>query len=309
MNSVTTQFGELHHTDFRDLYATTRTDGCLVKAHNTLDTPYGTLVPMYSGEDQGRRPLKPLSFYKNGALKSLPLQSQTLLDTPAGRIPAELVLFYPSGALKKVFPLDGRLSGFWSWQNELKLAEELDLGTPAGNLSTKLISITFYERGAVKSLTMWPGQTTAIMTPYGETDVRKGIAFYENGAVRSFEPLRKTTLPTPLGMMVAYDNEPNGIHGDINSVELSPDGLVTALSTIDNEVEVIFPDGNSVTFTPGVKNNVCGDERKVSTPMKLRFENSCVIIDDSAPFSLEHYRFILRQHKRSTDEPRYSCTG
>jgi hypothetical protein len=309
METISTRFGELRKTEFRELCSTPKADGFLVSARNTLSTPYGELVPLFETEDLGRRSAKPVTFYKDGPIRSVPLQTQTMITTPVGTIPAELVSFHPSGALKKVFPLDGSLSGFWSWQNELGLASELEIETPAGKISAKIISLNFYESGSLKSLTFWPGQQVSVSTPYGQLEIRKGVSFYENGSLRSFEPSKKTSLPTPIGLMVAYDNEPNGIHGDTNSVELDQEGLVTALSTIDNEVGVIFPDGNEVIFKPGIKNNVCGDERKISTPMKLQFRESSVMINQSAPFPLRQYRFRVRHHIRNTGEPSYSCTG
>ena len=99
-----------------------------------LSTPYGDLAPQYEAEDMGRRQLNPFYFYKNGAIKSVPLQTQTLLRTPVGGIPAELVIFYESGSVKRIFPLDGKLSGFWTAKNEFELAEEMTVESPIGSL-------------------------------------------------------------------------------------------------------------------------------------------------------------------------------
>ncbi len=309
MNSVETLYGQLKGVEFRSLYSNGKTDGCLVSEANRLHTPYGLLVPLYETEDMGRRTVKPVYFYKDGSLKSVPLQSATPISTSVGVIPAELVTFHQSGALKRIFTLDGKLSGFWSWQNELALAQELTITTPAGELKAKIIALQFYESGALKSITLWPGQRATLVTPYGEQEIRKGIAFYENGHIRSFEPLKKTVIPTPIGLMTAYDNEPNGIHGDLNSVQLDEKGFVTALSTIDNEIVITFPDGNVITCKPGVKNNVCGDERKVSVPMKVRFEKGSVIINDGAAFALSRYLFEVKKHNMKTEPPAYSCAG
>ncbi|RDD30231.1 hypothetical protein CR161_05645 [Prosthecochloris sp. ZM] len=309
MNSVETRYGQLKSVEFRSLYSNGKTDGCMVSEKNVLMTPFGTLVPLYETEDMGRRSVKPVYFYKDGSLKSLPLQSTTAISTSIGEIPAELITFHKNGSLKRIFPLDGKLSGFWSWQNELSLAREITITTPAGELTAKFIAVQFYENGALKSLTLWPGQRVTLTTPYGEQEVRKGIAFYENGQIRSFEPLKRMEIPTPIGVITAYDNEPNGIHGDLNSVQLDKNGLVSALSTIDNEIAITFPDNNVVTCKPGVKNNVCGDERKVSVPMKVRFEKNCIIINDGAPFELSRHSFTVKKHNLTTQPPSYSCAG
>ena len=122
MSTASTIYGDLSGVEFRTLYSNGKTDGCLVTEPNMLTTPYGILVPQYEAEDMGRRSVKPLYFYKDGALKSIALQSQTMLETQVGTIPAELVTFHKNGSIKRIFPLDGKLSGFWSWKNEFALA-------------------------------------------------------------------------------------------------------------------------------------------------------------------------------------------
>ncbi|MEI6758535.1 MAG: hypothetical protein FDX18_10495 [Chlorobium sp.] len=311
MSTTTTLYGDLSGVEFRTLYSNGKMDGCLVTEPNILKTPYGELIPQYEAEDMGRRSVKPLYFHKDGSLKSIALQSQTMLETSVGIIPAELVTFHKNGNIKRVFPLDGKLSGFWSWQNELTLAGALTFSSPVGTLTAKVIGLQFYESGALKSITLWPGQSLKIQTPVGEVTVRKGLAFHESGAIRSFEPLKKIAVDTPLGVMTAYDNEPNGIHGDINSVQFSKEGSIEALSTVDHEVLVSLSDGKSILFQPGVKNNVCGDERKVSVPMKVRFEKQRVIFNDNpqCSFDLEQCNFEVRAIQPATKEPAYSCAG
>ncbi len=309
MTNTSTIYGDLSGVEFRSLFSNGKMDGCLVTQPNTLHTPYGDLVPQYEAEDMGRRTVKPIYFYKDGSLKSIALQSQTMIETSVGSIPAELVTFHKNGSIKRVFPLDGKLSGFWGWKNEFALASELTFISPVGTLSTKVIGLQFYESGALKSITLWPGQSLTVQTPLGDVTVRKGLAFYESGAIRSFEPLKKIDIATPIGLITSYDNEPNGIHGDINSVQLAEDGSIEALSTVDHAVHVSAAKDSGELFHPGVKNNVCGDERKVSVPMKVRFSRNWVMFHDNPKFSfdLEHYRFEIRQMDMITKEPAYSC--
>ncbi len=311
MTNTSTIYGDLSGVEFRSLFSNGKMDGCLVTQPNILTTPYGALVPQYEAEDMGRRTVKPIYFYKDGSLKSIALQSQTILETPVGAVPAELVTFHKNGSIKRVFPLDGKLSGFWGWKNEFALASELTIKSPVGTLSAKLIGIQFYESGALKSLTLWPGQTLTVPTPIGEITVRKGLAFYESGAIRSFEPLKKIDIHTPIGIITSYDNEPNGIHGDINSLQLSEDGSIEALSTVDHAVEVYLSEESGELFHPGVKNNVCGDERKVSVPMKVRFDKRRVMFHDNPKlsFEIEHCRFEVIKMDMTTKEPLYSCAG
>ncbi len=307
MESIRTLYGTVRGLTFHPPSSNGRTDGWIVSKKNTLDTPYGELVPQYETSDMGRRVRKAVSFYKNGAIKSLPLQQQTEIRTPAGTIAAELVTFHENGAIKRVFPLDGKLSGFWSWKNELALATETVLRTPGGIVRAKILGVRFYECGAMKSVTLWPGESASVRTPCGELEFRTGISFYENGAVRSLEPLKKTAVPTPLGMMTAFDNEPLGVHGDRNSLEFDRHGLVTGLKTVDDEVTAVFPGGGLQAFRPGEKNNVCGDERKVSVPLAIRFAEGSVSFNDSAPFRIERFSFLLERHDPATVMPTRAC--
>ncbi len=310
MSTFSTPYGDLSGVEFRTLFSNGKMDGCLVTEANSLKTPYGTLVPQYEAEDMGRRSVKPLYFYKDGSLKSVALQSQTMLETSVGSIPAELVTFHKNGSLKRIFSLDGKLSGFWSWKNEFARASDITFNSPVGTLTAKLIGLQFYESGALKSITLWPGQTLSVTTPMGEIIVRKGLAFYESGAIRSFEPQKKIDIETPIGIITSWDNEPNGIHGDINSVQLSEDGTIEALCTVDHAVHVSVKEQSAELFHPGVKNNVCGDERKVSIPMKVRFEKKRVIFHDNPKFAfdLEHTRFEIRKMNTATKEPAFSCS-
>jgi len=310
MTTVSTSYGDLSGVEFRTLFSNGKMDGCLVTKENILTTPYGTLVPQYEAEDMGRRATKPMYFYKDGSLKSVALQSQTILETSVGSIPAELVTFHKNGSIKRIFPLDGKLSGFWSWKNEFALADDITFNSPVGMLTTKLIGLQFYESGALKSITLWPGQTLVVSTPMGEITVRKGLAFYESGAIRSFEPQKKIDIATPIGIITSWDNEPNGIHGDINSVQLSEDGSIEALSTVDHAVHVSASEQSAELFHPGVKNNVCGDERKVSIPMKVRFDKKRVMFHDNPKFSFDigEHTFEIRKMNMVTKEPAFSCS-
>ena len=309
MSTETAQpYGGLEGIAFRELASSPKMDGGYIDTPQTLHTPYGELVPQFEAEDMGRRSLKPLCFYRDGTPKSIPLQSQTLIDTPVGTLPAELVTFYASGALKRIFPLDGRLSGFWSWQNELKLAEHLEFDSPSGRLRARVIAFRFHESGVLKSLTLWPAEALDIMTPAGMVKTRKGVAWHEDGSVRSVEPMKKMPVMTPLGRMTAYDSEPNGIHGDTNSLSFGPGGELTGLSTVDEMIEVRFGDEVRI-LSPGVKNNACGDERKVSVPMQVRFHGDRLWIAgrEAEVFSASQCRVLPLEKERAGGEPAYSC--
>jgi hypothetical protein len=309
--SVKTFYGELFGVEFRTLYSNGKVDGCLVSIPNVLKTPYGDLVPQYEAEDMGRRTVKPVYFNKDGSLKSIALQAQTQIDTPVGTIPAELVTFYKNGKIRRIFPLDGKLTGFWTGKNEFALAEDIEISSPIGKLKSKFIGVQFYESGALKSLTLWPGQKLTVPTPFGEVKVRTGIAFYENGSIRSFEPERPIEVLTPIGAIVAYDSEPTGIHGDLNSLQYTEKREVAAISTTENEVVVTAPDGMTHVFYPGEKHSLCSDAVRVPVPMQIQFQNGQVtfINGRQQTFELATCRFEVRKMQKKTHDPVYSCAS
>jgi hypothetical protein len=310
MTSFTTAYGTLEGVEFKTLYSNGKIDGCLVNRENTLETPYGKLVPQYLAEDMGRRPVKPLYFYKSGAIKSIALQERTLLRTPVGSMHAELVTFHESGKIKRVFPLDGRLSGFWTSKNEYELAETVTIASPLGNLTARFIGLQFYESGALRSVTLWPGEFISLNTPVGELRIRTGIAFHEDGKIRSLEPAGVVRVETPVGLMTAYDNDPQGIHGDLNSLQFSPDGSLLALKTTADEILVVDRSGSEYRFSPGLKDNPCGSERKVVVPLKVRFSAGRILFDEhQQSFNLEQCRVEVQPFDRKAVDPSYSCAS
>ncbi|WP_335682180.1 hypothetical protein [Prosthecochloris sp. GSB1] len=64
---------------------------------------------------------------------------------------------------------------------------------------------------------------------------------------------------------------------------------------------VSFPGGDRQLFSPGVKDNVCGDERKISVPLKIRFEKGAVIFNPNTRFELGSFSFEVRKHRRQPE--------
>lgn len=183
-----------------------------------IQTAVGALTPLYSVEDHGRKKLTPVKYHKNGMVKSVPLQMPQLIETPIGPIWAELITFYPDGSLKRVFPLNGKLSGYWTEENEYELAEPLTIPSAVGVLRVKPINMQFYRTGELQSLTLWPQERAEISTVYGKWIVRTGISFHPDGSLASCEPESPVSVDTPIGELTAYDPDPNGICGETNSL-------------------------------------------------------------------------------------------
>lgn len=271
MERIETPWGPI----LRPLAVELRPDGsvqsCVPGAASPLATPWGELTPQHA-EDEVRRPrVEAVEFHPDGSIRRLPLQEQTPIPTPAGNLPAELFTVHPNGALRRVFPLYGRCCGYWSWRDEHRLARDLDLATPQGPRRLKAMSVLFAPDGAMASLTFWTGEVHRFASPAGPTRVRVGIAFHPAGAVRSLEPSDPLAADTPLGRLKAYDPDPCGITGDVNSLRFAADGRVEALSTIHHLVRVAPSGVRPLVFGPGFTESACGDGEKVPVPLRLEF--------------------------------------
>jgi len=271
MEQIETPWGPIREAQAVERGPDGAVTSCVPGAASPLATPWGVLVPQYA-EDGVRRPrVEAVQFHPGGGLSRLPLQEPTPVATPAGTIPAELLTLHPNAALRRVFPLYGRCGGYWSWRDERGLARDLDLATPQGPRRLAAMSVLFQPDGALASLSFWPGDVHRFDSPAGPARVRVGIAFHPTGAVRSLEPADPLAADTPLGRLKAYDPDPCGITGDVNSLRFAPDGRVEGLCTIHHLVRVTPAGARPLVFGPGFTESACGDGGKVPVALRLEF--------------------------------------
>jgi len=310
METITTDFGPLGGVEYTDTYDDGRPRFVILARPNTIRSPAGDLVPQYTDEDLRRPRVEAVAFHENGMLKSVPLQQRTPVQTPAGELAAELLTFYPSGAVRRVFPLAGKLSGHWSWQDEARLADPLTIRTPAGPLTARFISILFHASGALRSLTLWPEETVTVASPVGPVQARVGLAFHAGGALRSLEPATPLAVETPIGPLTAYDNDPEGICGDVNSLSFSADGRLESLSTMSERIAVSCPDGRTRTFGPLMRINPCDGEATELTPLQIRFGPDTVAFgpDFGESFDVAGCRFQVQAVRPRLFDMSYACT-
>lgn len=242
-----------------------------------VSTSVGNLVPIYEVEDHGRKRRTPVRLYKNGSFRSIALQDATQISTSVGNISAELVTFYESGALCRVFPLNGKLSGYWSELNEYKLTKELAIPTPIGTINVRPIYLHFYESGELRSITFWPAEKVEIQTPLGVVPIKRGISFYRSGALESCEPITPLLVDTPLGPIEAFDPDPNGMNGEKNSLAFSEKGNVVGLSTVKTVVKGKNGSRDNMTFSPLVQRSRCSDTAFTVEPLKIKFEEDAIV--------------------------------
>ncbi|AGW13445.1 hypothetical protein [Megalodesulfovibrio gigas] len=254
-----------------------------------LETPLGRLIPRHtddSGEPENRRPARPaIELTPAGTVKALSLEEQTLVTTTLGPQPAERLLFYPDGALRRLFPQDGKLNAYLSWQDEKATAPLMRLELPpdpnvleAGRrvLQARCISLLFYPSGALQSVSLWTGETVPWPTPVGTLPARIGLAFHENGALASLEPARPVEILTPLGPVTVFDPDPEGISGDINSLAFCPQGRLERLTTASHLIRSTTDPAKSIS--PSRQLSMCSeDEEWISMPLTVCFRGDAVL--------------------------------
>ncbi len=274
-----------------------------VVEENVLESPLGPLVPLWLPDEKRHPRVEPVAFHKNGMFRALPLQKQAVVPTPAGPVPAELLVFHPSGALARVFPLAGKLSGFWNWRDEYALSTPLMVPLPAaqgGAREMHVVGLNFHESGKLAGLTIWPDDTLELTTPLGPATARNGAAFYEDGALASFEPAAPLEVDTPIGRLTAFDPDPEGISGDLGSVAFAPDGRLTHICTVSERIAIKLPDGGERVFSPDVKAGLCDDTDELPAPLAVVFEAGRVLIGpDAEPFPLDAGGFEIRPMPRA----------
>jgi hypothetical protein len=296
MKTINTKYGFLSGFSSTELYPDGSLKECILSRYNTLTTPYGELVPQYENDGVRRRFTKSLSFFADGNLKSIALQNPAEIETSIGTFPAELLTFYESGRIKRLFPLNGKLSGFWNEADEYRLAQEFEFSFPFGGFNQKIIGVQFYETGAVKSITFWPKDWVRIQSPVGTIKVRNGISVYPEGSLKSLEPFQPTLVPTPIGAIEAYDVNAVGINGDINSLAFTSDGQVQGLLTSTAQITVTG-EHHKFIHQPGLSPSLFDDEKMETVPLKIEFSAGKIRFpgDSSREYDLQLCNFTIRR--------------
>lgn len=296
MKRVETLYGALQGIISFELYPDGSLKECVLGEANNLKTPYGDMVPQFQNDGLRRKYVKSLSFYPEGNLKSISLQKQVAFHTSIGTFPAELVTFHPNGGVKRLFPLNGKISGFWSEGEEYRLAPESEFHFPFGDFKRKIIGIQFYQNGAVKSLTFWPQDKVMLDSPVGLIETRIGFSLYPDGRLKSLEPAKPTLVPTPIGEMEAFNIDAVGIHGDINSLCFTADGKVKELVTSTDQITVTGRHQEFI-YQPGLKPSLFDEEKMDTVPLKIEFKGDQVRFGgmESAWYDRKQYQFAIRR--------------
>ena len=271
MPTLFTPFGPIDALPGVEYFSDGHVRFCIAAKQSPLDTHLGVLVPQFTANTLRKRQLPAISFHPDGTIRTLPLETETTVPTPIGPMPAEQVTFYENGALKRVFPLNGALSGYWTQEDETKLVRALTLDTPLGVVQAALISAYFSPDGQLRSLTLWPGTTLDVSSPVGCVPTRIGVALYDTGVISSLEPAAPVSVPTPLGPLLAYDPDAVGICGDRNSLRFRQNGAILGLSSTAHTFDVVLENGRVRRLSPPLRVNPCDGERREPAPIALEF--------------------------------------
>jgi len=279
-------------------------------------TNYGELIPQHTTDDLRKKEILPTIFHDNGTPKSLPLEHQTIIATPVGDVPAELVTFHKNGNINRIFPLNGKLSGYWGEADEMGLAKPTALRTPVGTIAARIISIGFYENEAVRSITLCPDETVSIATQAGNFEARIGISFFPDGNVQSLEPANPLQVKTLSGEIMAYNPDAIGVNGDKNSLILNNKGDVVQATTPLSQIKVVHSDGKRTFFTPEYRESYCSDAEQEIIPMVVTFCERTVNISTnpdtpSAKISKKNHLFFSEPYlpQLAQDISPIRCSG
>ncbi len=293
MDNITTSCGGFEKNLAFDTYETGEIKNIRFDNKNIVSTLVGDIVPLYVQTHRTKnRPS--IEFYKNGNIMSVYLNEQQQVETSIGKIPAEFITFYDSGEIKRIFPLNGQISGYWSVEEENLLNTPIKFNTKYGEFSAKLIGAYFYKSGALSSLTLFPNEVVRINVNNSKVKVRIGLSFYENGNIKSYEPSVPTEVMTPIGKIKAFDINAVGVNGDSNSLNFDENGEVTSIVSCYTKVGVKLQSGEVKWYSPKIIPPIFEEEGEEIESIKISFkENNVNFNGEKQSYSLNNTQFLI----------------
>lgn len=281
MKTIKTDYGVLNGVTGVTYEGQEKLKACRLEAHSEMITSVGKLVPKYKEIDTRTKYRDAICFYPSGKLKSIYLEHQMVIETSLGPIETELITFYESGSVHRIFPLYGQISGYWSEEEEYQLAACKAVRVGNVQLDNKISCYCFYPSGKVKSLTLWPKEIASLQVAKENYTLRMGISFYEEGKVQSLEPAKPTIIETEIGKIMAYNNDPIGIHGDRNSLVFTKEEQIQSLITTTTCIRVTNKEGIIQEIKPEFVRSPLDIERWQLRAIKIDFEPDKVILTDA----------------------------
>lgn len=193
---------------------------------NTITTKYGNLLPCSGASDYRKKHRCAVSYFESGSLRSLYLEEPSVLSFPAGDFQAELITFYEDGSAKRIFPLYGQISAYWSIEEEAENAPYYDFQIAGELLHIRPQCIFFYPSGKIRAITLWPSDEISVNTPAGPVITKLGVELYESGKIRSIEPVFGTVISTPDGDIKPYRFRPVMMHAENATLKFDENGRI-----------------------------------------------------------------------------------
>lgn len=151
---------------------------------------------------------------------------------------AELLTFYEDGSIKRLFPLYGQISSYWSVEDESQDAPEYVFTINGQQKKIRPQCIYFYPSGKIRSITLWPNDTLTVDTSKGPVTTNLGVELYEDSKVKSIEPVLGTVLETRYGKVKPFMIRKHMMHSEGSSTVFDENGDLVSLATLNTGVEV-----------------------------------------------------------------------
>lgn len=294
MEIVKNQYGNLNSAAVAGYYATGEPEAYKLDEKSELNILGQKLIPLYGFTNERRKELPAVKFFKNGNIKAIALNDSTIIKTAIGRFEAEKITFYENGSINRLFLLDGKLSGYWSEEDEYNLAKTYKLNFEFSSFEGKIMSLHFYETDELKSITLWPKERIKLEIGQYNFMGRIGVALYKRGKLESCEPFRPIAINTPIGKIDAYDINAIGIHADSNSLKFYENGDVKSLITSTNTITIYTSDGDIIYHSPKKLRLYSNSEVMDTITIKVEFINNKVVIDDKYGYIVEETKFEIK---------------
>ncbi len=294
MEAIKTKYGTLNDAIIVNHYSTREPEEYKLEEKSELDILGYKLIPLYGFVDTRRKEFPSVKLYKSGNIRSLGLNEPTSITTKIGVFEVEKITFYEDGPINRLFLLDGKLSGFWSEDDEYALAKSHKFEFEFASFESKIISLHFYKTEELKSITLWPKER--IKLSFGDYNItsRIGISLYKSGKIKSCEPFRPTIVKTPIGNIEAYDINAIGIHGDQNSLTFYEDGRIQSLITSRNSITICGSGGDTIIYSPKKIRLYSNSEMMDTVTISIEFREDKVIIDNKDEYDIKENRFEIK---------------
>lgn len=294
MKAIEIKYGTLNDAYIAGYYSTGEVEGYKLEEKSELDILGYKLIPSYGFPDLRKKEFPSVKIYKSGNIKGISLNELTSIATKMGEYEVEKITFYEDGAINRLFLLDGKLSGYWSEDDEYNLAKTYKFNFEFASFEAKVMTLHFYETCELKSITLWPKEKVNLTLKDYNITGRIGFSLYESGKLKSCEPFRPTTINTIIGDIEAYDVNAIGIHGDENSLKFYEDGKIKSLITSRNTITVTTSEGDTSYHTPKRLRIYSNSEVMDTISLTIEFRDDLVIIDNKYEYEIEKNKFEVK---------------